>query len=111
MQGGVVEAWKNNLLDKLSKGELKVKTVEELFHKMRNEFGETGEEEKKIEQLRIIEQGRRTCDEYVQEFKKVVRESSYKGQPFIKEFKRGLSGVLRRKLAEAETSPNTIEEW
>jgi len=32
---------------------------------MRNEFEETREEEKKIEQLRTIEQERRTCDEYV----------------------------------------------
>ena len=46
--------------------------VEELFCKMKNEFGETAEEEQKIEQLRTIEQGGRTCNEYVQEFKKVV---------------------------------------
>jgi len=61
----VAEAWKNNLLDELSKGESEVETVKELFQKMRNEFEETREEEKKIEQLRTIEQGRRTCDEYV----------------------------------------------
>jgi len=61
----VAEAWKNNLLDELSKGESEVETVKELFQKMRNEFEETREEEKKIEQLRMIEQGRRTCDEYV----------------------------------------------
>ena len=46
--------------------------VEELFCKMKNEFGETAEEEQKIEQLRIIEQERRTCNEYVQEFKKMA---------------------------------------
>jgi len=61
----VAEAWKNNLLDELSKGESEVETVKELFQKMRNEFEETRKEEKKIEQLRTIEQGRRTCDEYV----------------------------------------------
>jgi len=47
--------------------------------KIRNNFGETSEEERKIEQLRTIEQGERTCDEYVQEFKKVTRESGYEG--------------------------------
>jgi len=61
----VAETWKNNLLDELSKGESEVETVKELFQKMRNEFEETREEEKKIEQLRTIEQERRTCDEYV----------------------------------------------
>jgi len=49
VQGEVVEMWKDNLLDKLSKEELKVETVEELFSKMRNKFGETVEKEKKIE--------------------------------------------------------------
>ena len=53
--------------------------MEELFSKMKNEFRETVEEEKKIEQLRTIEQGERTCNKYVQEFKKVVRRSNYKG--------------------------------
>ena len=49
VQGGVAEAWKDNLLDELSKGESEVETAEKLFQKMRNEFGETGEEERKIE--------------------------------------------------------------
>jgi len=31
IQGGVAEAWKDNLLDKLSKGESEVETAEELF--------------------------------------------------------------------------------
>ena len=79
MQGGVAEAWKDNLLDRLVKGESEVETAEQLFSKIRNDFGETSEEERKIEQLRTIEQGERTCNEYVQEFKKVTRGSSYEG--------------------------------
>jgi len=69
------------------------------------------EEERKIEQLRTIEQGGRTCDKYVQEFKKVARGSGYEGRPLIEEFKRGLNGAIRRKLAEAEELPTTIGEW
>jgi len=99
------------LLDELAKGELEVKSVEQLFTKIRNDFGETSEEERKIEQLRTIEQGERTCDEYVQEFKKVTRGSSYERRPLIKEFKRGLNRSIRRKLAEAEELPTTIGEW
>jgi len=82
-----------------------------LFTKIRDDFGETSEEERKIEQLRTIEQGERTCDRYVQEFKKVARGSGYEGRPLIKEFKRGLNGSIRRKLAEAEEPPTTIGEW
>jgi len=111
VQGGVAEAWKDNLLDELAKGESEVESAEQLFAKIRDDFGETSEEERKIEQLRTIEQGGRTCDEYVQEFKKVARGSGYEGRPLIEEFKRGLNGGIRRKLAEAEEPPTTIGEW
>ena len=99
------------IIDELVKGELEVESVEQLFIKIRNNFGETSEEERKIEQLRTIEQGGRTCDEYIQEFKKVTRGSSYEGRPLIEEFKRGLNRSIRRKLAEAEEPPTTIGEW
>jgi len=79
VQGGAAEAWKDNLMDELAKGESEVESVEQLFTKIWNDFGETSEEERKIEQLRTIEQGGRTCNEYVQEFKKVARESGYEG--------------------------------
>jgi len=111
VQGGVVEAWKDNLLDELAKGESEVESAEQLFTKIRNDFGKTSEEERRIEQLRTIEQKGRMCDEYVQEFKKVARENSYERRPFIEEFKRGLSGAIRRKLAKAEELPSTIGEW
>jgi len=74
-------------LDKLAKRESEVESVEQLFTKIRNNFGETLEEEKKIEQLRTTEQEGRTCDKYVQEFKKVARGSGYEGRPLIEEFK------------------------
>jgi len=111
VQEGVAEAWKDNLLNELAKEESEVETAEQLFSKIRNDFGKTSEEERKIEQLQTIEQGSRTCDEYVQEFKKVARGSSYKGRSLIEEFKRGLSGAIRRKLAKAEKPPTTIGEW
>ena len=111
IQRGVAEVQKNNLLDKLSKGKLEVEVVEELFKKIRNEFGETREEERKVEQLRIIEQRSRTYDEHVQEFKKIAKGSEYERQPFIEEFKKGLNEGIRKKLAEAESPSSLIEEW
>jgi len=65
-------------LDELLEGELELKTVEELFKKIKNKFGKTTKEKRKVEQLRTIKQGERTCNEYIQEFKKTVRESRYK---------------------------------
>jgi len=111
VQGGIAEAWKDNLLDELAKEESEVESAEQLFAKIRNDFREISEEKRKIEQLRTIEQGGRTCNEYVQEFKKVARGSGYKGRPLIKEFKRGLNRAIRRKLAETEEPPTTIGEW
>jgi len=99
------------LLDELAKEESEVELVEQLFTKIRNNFGEILEKERKIEQLKTIKQGGRTCDEYVQEFKKVIRECSYEERHLIEEFKRGLNGSIRRKLVEAEEPPTTIGEW
>ena len=81
------------------------------FTKIREEFGEFDEESRKVDELRTLEQGGWTCDEYVQIFKKISRGSGYKRRPLIEEFKRGLSGNIRRRLVEAEVPPTTIEEW
>ena len=40
VQGGIAEAWKDNLLDELAKGESEVESAEQLFTKIRNNFGE-----------------------------------------------------------------------
>ena len=49
VQGGVAEAWKDNLLDELAKGESEMESTEQLFTKIRDNFGETLEEKRKIE--------------------------------------------------------------
>ena len=110
VQEEVAEIWKNNLLDKLSKEKLEVEMIEELFKKIRNKFGKTGEKERKVEQLRTIEQESRMCDEYIQKFKKITRGSGYKRWPLIEEFKRELNKGIRRKLAEAKSPPSSIKE-
>ena len=66
-------------MDELSKGESEIEIAEELFSKMRNEFGKIVEKERKVEQLRTIKQKERMYNEYVQEFKKITRESRYEG--------------------------------
>jgi len=55
------------LLDELAKEESKIKIIEGLFIKIRNELGEMTEKKRKVEQLRTIEQEGRSCDKYVQE--------------------------------------------
>jgi len=111
VQGGAAEVWKDNVLDEITKGTSLVTTVEELFMKIRQEFGEFNEESKKVDELRALEQGGKTVDEYVQEFRRAARGSGYEGRALVEEFKRGLSGVIRRRLAEAKAPPTTITQW
>ena len=41
--------------------------VEELFTKIREEFGEFDKESRKVDELRLLKQGGQTCDEYCNE--------------------------------------------
>jgi len=50
-------------------------------------------------------------EKFVQEFRRVARGSRYKGRPLVKEFKRGMNRVRRRKLIEIERPPTSIEQW
>ena len=53
------------MLYELTKGKSEVELAEQLFTKMRNDFGETLEKEGKIEQLRTIKQRGRTYNKYI----------------------------------------------
>ena len=71
-----------------------------------------GEEESvKAVELKKLEQGGRTMEEFVQEFKRAARGSGYEERPLVEEFKRGMNGGIRRKLMEAENPPTSIENW
>jgi len=111
VQRGVAGIWKDNVLDKITKGTLAVNTAEELFTKIRQEFGEFNEESRKVDELRVLEQGGKTVDEYIQEFRRAARGSRYEGRALVEEFKRGLNGGIRRRLAEAKMPPTTIVQW
>ena len=56
----------------------------------------------KVVELKKVEQRSKIIEEFVQEFKRAVRESKYKEKPLIEKFKRGMNGVIRRKFIEAE---------
>ena len=103
--------WKENMMDKLESGEIEYETVEEFLTYLKKEFGGGEEELVKAAELRKIEQGGKTMEEFVQEFKRAARGSGYEGRPLVEEFKRGINGGIRRKLMEAENPPTSIEQW
>ena len=111
VQGGSADVWKENVMEELESGEMEYEMAEEFLTVLKKEFGGGEEEAVKVAELRKLEQGRRTMEEFVQEFKRAARGSGYEGRPLIEEFKRGMSGEIRRKLMEAENPPTSIEQW
>jgi len=111
VQGGSADVWKENLMDEIKAGEVEFESVEEFFICLKKEFGGEEEESVKAAELRKLEQGGRTMEEFVQEFKRAARGSGYEERPLVKEFKRGINRGIRRKLMEAENPPTSIENW
>ena len=111
MQGGSADVWKENILEELESGEREYKTAEEFLITLKKEFGGGEEESVKAAELRKLEQGGKTMEEFVQEFKRAARGSGYEGRPLVEEFKRGMNRGIRRKLMEAENPPTSIENW
>ena len=111
VQGGSADVWKENMMDELESGEMEYETVEDFLTCLKKEFGGGEEESVKAAELRKIEQGGKTMEEFIQEFKRAARGSGYKGRPLVEEFKRGINGGIRRKLMEVENPPTSIENW
>ena len=99
------------MLEELEVGELEFEMVGQFLAEIKREFGGGEEKLVKAAELRKLERGGRTMKEFVQEFKRVARESGYKGRLLVEEFKRRMNGVIRRKLMEAENQPSSIEQW
>ena len=99
------------MMEELESGKVEYESVEEFLTCLKKEFGGREEESVKVAELRKIEQGGKTMEEFVQEFKRAARGSGYKGRPLVEEFKRGMNGGIRRKLIEAENPPASIEQW
>ena len=98
-------------MKELESGEVKYELAEEFLISLKKEFGGGEEKLVKTAELRKLEQGERTIEEFVQEFKRVARGSRYERRLLIEEFKRGINGGRRRKLMEAENPPASIKQW
>jgi len=90
---------------------LEYELVGEFSATIKKEFGEEDKESVKVAELKKLEQGGRTMEEFVQEFRRVARGSGYERRLLIEEFKRGMSGAIRRKLMEVEIPLTSIEQW
>ena len=111
VQGGSTDIWKENVMEELELGKVEYELVEEFLTNLKKEFGGGEEELVKVAELRKLEEGEKTIEEFVQEFKRAARGSGYEKQPLVEEFKRGMNGAIRRKLMEAESQLDFIEQW
>ena len=111
MQGGSVDIWKENILEDLEEGELEYESVGEFLAAIKKEFREGKEESVKVAELKRLEQGGRTMEEFIQEFRRAAKGSRYEGRLLIEEFKRGMNRIIRRKLMEVERPSTSIEQW
>ena len=79
--------------------------------KLKKKFGRGDKESVKVAELRRIEQGGNTVEEFVQGFQRAARSSKYERRVLVEKFKREMNGVIKRKLIKTERPPNSIEQW
>jgi len=66
-------------MEELELGEVEYGSMKEFLLNLKKEFGEGEKELVKVAELRKLEQGGRTMEEFVQEFKRAARGSGYEG--------------------------------
>jgi len=87
IQEGSADVWKENMMEEIEAGEVEYESVEEFLTSLKKEFRGGEEKSMKAAELRKLEQGGRTMEEFVQEFKWAARGSGYEGRPLVEEFK------------------------
>ena len=110
VQGGLADVWKESVMEELEVEEMEYETAEKFLTVLKKKFGGREEETVKVEKLRKLEQGEKTMEEFIQEFKRAVRGSRYEGRPLVEEFKRGINRRIRKKLMKAENLPAFIKQ-
>ena len=64
----------------------------------------------KVAELKKLEQESKIIEEFIQEFRRAVKESGYKKRPLVEKFKRGIDGTVRRRLMKAEHQLSSIKQ-
>ena len=76
--------------------------IGEFLSDLKEGFGRENDKKMKVVELKKVEQRSRTIEKFVQEFRRITRESRYEERLLIEEFKREMSEIIRRKLMEVE---------
>ena len=111
MQKISVDILKKNVIEDLENRSLSYATVEKFLLDFKEEFGREENETMKVAELKKVEQEGKTMEKFVQKFRRIAKENKYEERLLIEEFKRGMNGVIRRKLIKAERLSRSIEQW
>ena len=65
VQGESADVWKENVMEELESGEVEYESAEEFLTSLKKKFGGEEEESMKAAELRKIEQGGRTMEEFM----------------------------------------------
>ena len=65
VQGGSADVWKENMMEEVEAGEVEYESTEEFLTSLKKEFRGGEEELMKVAELRRMEQGGETIEEYV----------------------------------------------
>ena len=110
IQGGSANVWKKNMLEDLERELLEYEIAGEFLADIRKEFRKGDKESVKVAELKKLEQGGKIIKDFVQEFRRVVRDSKYKERLLIEEFKRRINTMIYQRLMESEWQPSSIEQ-
>ena len=88
MQKESVDVWKQNISENLKAEVLEYETTGEFLADLRKKFERDNKEVMEVAELKKLKQGKKTIKEFVQKFRRAVRESRYKEWSLIEEFKK-----------------------
>jgi len=88
--------------------EVQFVSVGDFLSELKRKFGGGDNVLTKIAKLKRGEQEEKVIEEFVQEFRKVAKESRYERRALVGKFKRKMNKIIRIKLIEAERSPRSI---
>ena len=61
---------------------------------IKKEFSREDKKSVKIAELKKLEQGGKTMEKFVQEFRRIARRSGYERRPLVEEFKREINSII-----------------
>ena len=79
-------------MEDLESENLEYEMEKEFLADLRKEFGR---EAVKVAELKMLEQESKTIEEFIQEFRRTAKRSSYEGRPLVEEFKQGMNEMIQ----------------